>query len=206
MVVKSGKTTGIVIGEHERRKNVVEKTKEVKPVVDVVLDKNEKTMQTVPAKHELRELVKDKKKEESSKESKKPMEQETISQEITQFFLTKETRSSQNHEKLVKTGTELGSNKEEKLKQLPSHRHSSFDDKEKPAVNINEFISTCLDVEMEDLPVNQIYVDNLKQFTNTETDPNESTKLIGKIGEEITYNFLYDQYEAKIKTKDIAIE
>ena len=52
---------------------------------------------------------------------------------------------------------------------------------------------------MEDLPVDQNYVDTLTQFSKTETDSNEFTKLIGKIGEKIIYKYLFDQHEAKVK-------
>ena len=59
---------------------------------------------------------------------------------------------------------------------------------------------------MEDLPVDKNYVDIPTQFGKAETGSNEFTKLIGKIGEEIIYKYLCDQYEAKVKSRDISIE
>ena len=92
----------------------------------------------------------------------------------------------------------MGSNDEE--------TKSSFDAETKPIFNPDKYITTCLDVEIEDLPVDQNYVDIITQFSKTETDSNEFTKLIGKIGEEIIYKYLCDQYEAKVKSRDISIE
>ena len=54
--------------------------------------------------------------------------------------------------------------------------------------------------------MDQNYVDIITQFSKTETDSNEFTKLIGKIGEEIIYKYLCDQHEAKVKAKNIVIE
>ena len=194
VVNEKGKTTQLVKDKHRPIEHTEEKLKENKPPIDVVLDKKEQTTQPLPAKCRPGEHVKGKIKEEKSEQSKRPMEQKIISQETSQVFLTKETKHSQSSVEIVKAEIELGSNDEE--------TKSSFNAETKPTFNPDKYITTCLDVEMEDLPVDQNYVDILTQFSKTETDPNEFTKLIGKIGEEIIYKYLRGQYEAK----NVAVE
>ena len=195
VVDEKGKTTQLVKGKHKPMENTEEKLKE-KPPINVVLDKKEQTTQPLPAKCIPGEYVKGKIKEEKAEQSKGIIEQKIISQETCKVFLTKETKFSQSGAEIEKA--ELGSN-DKKAK-------SSFDAETKPTFNPDKFITTCLDAEMEDLPVDQKYADILTQFSKTEADSNKFTKLIGKIGEEIIYNYLRDQYDTKVKSKNIAIE
>ena len=198
VVDEKGKTTQLVKDKHKPIENIEEKLKENKSPIDVVLDKKEQTTQPLPAKCRPGEHVKGKIKEEKSEQSKRAMEQKEITQETSQVFLTRETKRSQSGAEIVKAKRELGSNDEE--------TKSSFGAETKPTFNPDKYITTCLDVEIEDLPVDQNYVDIITQFSKAETDSNEFTKLIGKIGEEIIYKYLCDQHEAKVKAKNIVIE
>ena len=207
VVGEKEKTIQLVKGKHKPVENGEEKLKENKAtIVEVVLHKKEQTTQPVHAKFRPEEHVKGKIKEEKSEQSKRPTEQKIISQDTSQVFSTKETKRSQSSVEIVKATRKSESNDEEKLKQVFSPLQSSFDAETKPTFNPDKFITTCLDGEMEDLPVDQNYVDVLKQFNKTGADSNEVTKLIGKIGEEIIYKYLCDQYATKLKSRDIAIE
>ena len=207
VVDEKEKAIQLAKGKHKPVENAEEKLKENKPnIVEVVLDKKGQTTQPVPAKFRPEEHVKGKIKEEKPEQYKRPTDQKIISQETAQIFLTKETKRSQSGEEIVKATRESRSNNEEKLKLVSSPLQSSCDAETKPTFNPDKFITTCLDGEMEDLPVDQNYVDILKQFNKTGADSNEFTKLIGKIGEEIIYKYLCDQYDTKLKSRDISIE
>ena len=195
---EKGKAVQLVKGKHKPTENTEQKLKENKPPIDVVIDKKEQAAQPVSGKCRPGELEEEKIKEEKPEQSKQLMGQKIISQEVSQVFPTKERKRSHSGAEIVTAKRELGSNNEE--------TKSSFDVETKPIFNPDKYITTCLDAGMEDLPVDKNYVDILTQFGKTETDSNEFTKLIGKIGEEIIYKYLCDQYEAKVKSRDISIE
>ena len=195
---EKGKAVQLVKGKHKPTENTEQKLKENKPPIDVVIDKKEQAAQPVSGKCRPGELEEEKIKEEKPEQSKQLMGQKIISQEVSQVFPTKERKRSHSGAEIVKAKRELGSNNEE--------TKSSFDVDTKPTFNPDKYITTCLDAGMEDLPVDKNYVDIPTQFGKAETGSNEFTKLIGKIGEEIIYKYLCDQYEAKVKSRDISIE